>query len=714
MARLLRRPSIGTLSVFVLWLLASVAFGTGAAVEGQLAKVHGQETPLITLHTFERPLETSFRGVLVPSALDEESVYLMDEITGRIDSYDAGDATADRRVAEPFGPLSAKSRGYAAFVDADSKVVLAERNGKILARLDTPPVTSLAVLSSGAVVVAAPIGNRLLHMYSRTGEWVGSFGRMKRYQRLGGAQSRFLHKGKVLVDLVDNIYYVYNYRPLIQKFTSTGELEWEIEVRGEAVDLQQELAERFLASKKGPSVGGVTVIGCAAINLATGQLWIGLNGSSVTGVVYEYNSAGEKLREYVLETSAPSLPPQPIIGLRDIALTPTWLYTLTNLHQVFRFNRGAKAISITNSRPERVIGEGGYSVRRVSWSPMLRRSSWSQQGCGAAQSWDACGFNCPAPVCNGTTPTPTSSNSATFDCKTPLQDSLSLPYVVVSSSCTQFAPGTQMHMRGGCMASVRICKNGVNTDHSLTMDCLAPNCTGGDGGGCNEAEIQDCINQWTWTWNEETCTCECVESNGCFTPVLIDVRGDGFRLTDADRGVEFDLNGDGIVEKTSWTSPGSDDAWLALDRNGNGSIDDGSELFGNFTEQPPSPNPNGFLALAQFDKPANGGNGDGIIDSRDAVFPSLRLWHDANHNGICESGELRRLESLGLVSIETDHRESRRRDRFGNLFIYRARVNAASDGRIVRWACDVFLVTSLGAGRNVGQPGGRRIAKSGS
>ncbi|HEX8252833.1 MAG TPA: hypothetical protein VF846_06785 [Thermoanaerobaculia bacterium] len=175
------------------------------------------------------------------------------------------------------------------------------------------------------------------------------------------------------------------------------------------------------------------------------------------------------------------------------------------------------------------------------------------------------------------------------------------------------------------------------------------------------------------------------------SPIIIDLDGDGYALTDAAGGVAFDLNSDGTPEQLSWTTASVDDAFLAADRNGNGRIDNGRELFGNFTPQLRTPQPNGFLAMAIHDRVAEGGNGDGVIDARDGVYRFLLLWQDRNHNGLSEEAELQTLEAAGIRSIELDHKESKRTDVHGNAFRFRAKIDRkASDA--ARWAWDVFLV----------------------
>lgn len=212
-------------------------------------------------------------------------------------------------------------------------------------------------------------------------------------------------------------------------------------------------------------------------------------------------------------------------------------------------------------------------------------------------------------------------------------------------------------------------------------------CFSSGTGSCNLTFASRCL-RFGGDYDFLTCTCLGCDTCGG-SPIVIDIAGDGIALTDVAAGVEFDLNGNGTRDRLGWTQIGSDDAWLALDRNSNGSIDNGGELFGDFTAQPATSNKNGFPALAEFDKTVNGGNADGIIDSRDSIFSSLRLWQDKNHNGVSEPEELQPLATLSITALELEFRESKRVDQYGNEFKYRAKIR--DTGSAGRWAWDVFL-----------------------
>ena len=137
------------------------------------------------------------------------------------------------------------------------------------------------------------------------------------------------------------------------------------------------------------------------------------------------------------------------------------------------------------------------------------------------------------------------------------------------------------------------------------------------------------------------------------TPIVLDLNGDGIQTLSVDDGVEFDLLNDGAKVQTGWIS--GEDALLAIDNNGNGQIDDRSELFGGDIGE-------GFSKLATFDS-----NDDGFVDAGDADFGELKVWQDANENAVTDAEELVALESTGIASLNTAYTDVFSTDAQGNI-----------------------------------------------
>jgi hypothetical protein len=129
----------------------------------------------------------------------------------------------------------------------------------------------------------------------------------------------------------------------------------------------------------------------------------------------------------------------------------------------------------------------------------------------------------------------------------------------------------------------------------------------------------------------------------------------------------FDIDADGILDKINWTFWESEEGILTLDRNGNGRIDDGSELFGDATPLPSGETaPNGFAALGIYDQTALGGNEDGVITSKDAVWSKLRIWIDRNQDGISQRQEMGPLARFGIIGLGLSFVQSDELDGNGN------------------------------------------------
>ena len=144
------------------------------------------------------------------------------------------------------------------------------------------------------------------------------------------------------------------------------------------------------------------------------------------------------------------------------------------------------------------------------------------------------------------------------------------------------------------------------------------------------------------------------------SPLVLDLDGDGVETTGVENGTHFDHDGNDFAEKSGWV--GSDDGLLVRDVNGNGVIDDGTELFGNNSVLSSGETAkNGFEALKDLDS-----NNDGVFNSSDTEWNNVKVWKDANGNGMVDEGELLSLEQAGVAGINVDYEASTAVDKNGN------------------------------------------------
>jgi hypothetical protein len=683
-------------------LLLSVLVLVSLSLKLKTHKVdaNGPQTIHITLESSERVFgEVKIQSLVDSFANKEQKFYAFRADNGNLVAYNS-EYKISREIpfAQASRVMTVGTQGDLYIADGFSnRVRILSAVGKPLGEFNAPSPVSLATLSNGNILSVSPTGGKLFQMYAVTGLAVKAFGEMEKFDDKNPVQNRFLNRGEVVVGPSDTIYYIPRHapNPIIQRYSISGKLLSEFAIEGNAVKYQSEIESSFLREKKSNVIGGFSVITAATVDSSTGHLWIGMNGKSTMGIVYEYNPNGVKLREYSFLLNDKFGAKKVITGVKDIAVKSPWIYILTWDGDVYRFNMNNSATlthRVENIKASLFESNQFSSFPYISSAARSEKSIKLQTSCGPEQTV-ACTVNCQA-----------GANPATQDCFAEAKRRLATNDIVTGGTCNIY-PNTS-YSQPSCNITINWCntQNGVTGSLTTQLNCTAPPRTNNDGDGyALEDDPPDCDDNDPSSYpGAPTANCDWNDDSDCdgisndmecvWSPIVIDVAGNGFNLTDGAGGVLFDLNSDGVRERLSWMSANSDDAWLALDRSGNGVIDTGVELFGNHTPQPPSSTPNGFLALAEYDKPQNGGNNDGKIDNRDSIFSSLRLWQDINHNGISEQSELHTLTSLNVISISLDYSESRQRDQYGNEFRYRARVRDARGAQVGRWAYDVFLV----------------------
>ena len=172
------------------------------------------------------------------------------------------------------------------------------------------------------------------------------------------------------------------------------------------------------------------------------------------------------------------------------------------------------------------------------------------------------------------------------------------------------------------------------------------------------------------------------------SPLVLDLNGDGVHTTTLEEGVRFDAVGYGLARPMAWVD--RHDGLLALDLNHNGTIDNGTELFGSATLLPGGGTAtDGYLALAQYDT-----NGDGLIDSHDNLFTDLQVWLDSNSDGHTDAGELHSLTDLGIASLDLHAQSSTRMDNGNSLALVSGWTDTAGQYHDM---ADVYFVTGADA-----------------
>lgn len=304
------------------------------------------QVPLVLLESSEGAInQGSTSRAIAGSATDAQILYSIDLATEEVVVHET-----QRKSSRRFRPSGTPQNVAAFAVGSEGNIYLADSvssqvrvmnpAGQPIRTVAVVQPMALGILGNGNMVVASSVGLDLLHLYGPNGSRLGSFGEMRWFDIKNHQQNQFLNRGKVAIGLSDTIYYVSTSAPIptVRKFSTDGQLLSEFVVGGAAIDYQVKLANDFFRQKQSNAVGGIDIITSATVDPSTGHLWISMNGTSKTGVVYEYDQNGVKVCEYAFASKRPQGYSDIITGIKDIVVRDPWIYVLVWDGRVYRFN----------------------------------------------------------------------------------------------------------------------------------------------------------------------------------------------------------------------------------------------------------------------------------------------------------------------------------------------------------------------------------------
>jgi len=291
----------------------------------------GRRVPLTVLQSSEPAISSDYaRKTLLAPSKDGQSFYSLDAITGDLIVFQKNGKPA-RKIADSFLNVETFAVGphnelYLA--QKDSTVRRVSSDGHRLNSFRAVYPRSIAVLGNGNVVVASPFNGKNLHLYNGHGLLLASFGDVRTFDA-NQTENEFLNEGRVVVGRRDQIYYVSTYapQPYVSRFSSEGQLLGEFQIEGEAVDLQTGFTKELLSRREFGS-GGFTIITSASVSPETGHLWLGMNGLSTQGTVYEYDQTGTKVREFALLLNSNNKR-RNVTDIKDMVVSGDSLFILT-------------------------------------------------------------------------------------------------------------------------------------------------------------------------------------------------------------------------------------------------------------------------------------------------------------------------------------------------------------------------------------------------